>query len=194
MAAPGRERLRGYSHWRSKTLHVHPILQALQVRHGLTSCLLSTELIRCSVAASQTACCRRPIHRSSTPKLHTCSLGLQALHLDASQARSCCRTLACLSARCRQPSQCCTRCRTACTPSQPPSPAMGLAQAAAPSLGSAQTHSCPAAAAKSALSARELPPHASPLLAMWGAPPRHCTFVYLLLTCTIHRMTRRHLR
>ena len=198
MTAPGRDWPRGYSHRRSETSHVHPILQALQVRqarHGLRICrLLSTEPIRCSVAASQTACCRRRIHCSSTPKLHACPLGLQALHLDALQAHSCCRTLACLSARCKRPSQCCTRCRTACTPSRPPSPATGPAQSAAPSPGSARTRSCPAAAANPASSARKLPPHASPLLAMSGAFSRHCTSVCLLLTCTIHGIARRHLR
>ena len=96
----------------------------------------------------------------STPRLHTQSLALQASHVDTLQVRSCCRAVVCLSARCRRPSPCCTHCRTACTLSRPPSPAAGPAQWAAPSLGSAWTRSYPAAAAKSASSARELPAHA----------------------------------
>jgi len=76
--------------------------------------------------------------------------------LHAMQDPSCCSRRGPPSARCRQASQCCTCCQTACTPSRPPSLAAGQALWAAPSLGSAQTTSCQVAAAKSASSAREL--------------------------------------
>lgn len=81
--------------------------------------------------------------------------GVRTQPCHAMQDPSCCSRRGPPSARCRLASQFCTCCQTACTPSRPPSLAAGQALWAAPSLGSAQTPSCPAAAAKSASSARE---------------------------------------
>ncbi len=75
------------------------------------------------------------------------------------QARSCCRapTARSRSVPSRQPSPRCMSCRTASTQSQPPSPAAAQALWPAQFLGNALPTSCPAAAAKSASSARVSP-------------------------------------
>jgi len=86
----------------------------------------------------------------------------------AMQDPSCCSRRGPPSARCRRASRCCTCFQTACTPSRPPSLAAGPALWAAPFLGSAQTPSCPAVAAKSASNAREL-----------AAIPRRCCLARL---------------